>query len=104
MTRCEAVAVVHRHASVTAARLASEPAGPLSRLDQRPVARAEDMPTVSGTKLHLEIGRLEPGAIPGLVHAFRVQADGSAEELPVDHAFDATIGRGPGWYWLHLNL
>jgi hypothetical protein len=62
------------------------------------------MSTVSGTKLHPEIGRPELSGIPGLVHAFRLQADGAAEELPVDHAFDAAIGRGPAWYWLHLNL
>ncbi len=40
-------------------------------------------------------------AIPGLVWAFRIHADGNAETLPVDTPID--INRD-GLLWLHLNL
>jgi zinc transporter len=41
------------------------------------------------------------GIVPGLVWAFRFDADGAAESLPVD----APIEERPGsWLWLHLNL
>jgi zinc transporter len=39
--------------------------------------------------------------IPGLVWAFRIHADGSAEELPVDAPI---TDRHDGWLWLHFNL
>ena len=47
---------------------------------------------------------LEPkgyGVVPGLVWAFRIHADGSAEALAVDHPIEA---RHDGWLWLHFNL
>src|SRR3954471_13317857 len=39
--------------------------------------------------------------IPGLVWAFRIHADGSAEELAVDAPI---LDRHDGWLWLHFNL
>jgi zinc transporter len=39
--------------------------------------------------------------IPGLVWAFRIHADGSAEALAVDQPIEQ---RHDGWLWLHLNL
>jgi len=39
--------------------------------------------------------------IPGLVWAFRIHADGSAEPLNVDSPIDT---RGDGLLWLHFNL
>jgi zinc transporter len=39
--------------------------------------------------------------IPGLVWAFRIHADGSAEALAVDQPIEA---HHDGWLWLHLNL
>jgi zinc transporter len=39
--------------------------------------------------------------IPGLVWAFRIHADGRAEELPVD---EPIADRHDGWLWLHFNL
>lgn len=42
-----------------------------------------------------------PGLVPGLVWAFRVHADGSAEELPIDQPLE---DHHDGWLWLHLNL
>ncbi len=44
----------------------------------------------------------EPAAkpLPGLISAFRFDADGSAQELAVDQPIDA----GQGWLWLHFNL
>ena len=38
--------------------------------------------------------------LPGLISAFRFDADGSVQELPVDRPIDA----GPGWLWMHFNL
>lgn len=47
-------------------------------------------------------GRLSPSAtIPGLVWAFRIHANGSAEPLNVDSPIDL---RGDGLLWLHFNL
>jgi zinc transporter len=65
---------------------------------------ARNMSTRLETVQDHEVARLQPTLVPGLVHGFRIQADGAAEELPPDFAFDAGVGRGPGWYWLHLNL
>jgi zinc transporter len=44
----------------------------------------------------------EPEAkpLPGLISAFRFDAEGSAQELPVNRPIDAA----PGWLWLHFNL
>lgn len=42
----------------------------------------------------------EAQALPGLVWAFRFEADGTAEEL----APGAPIEAGRGWLWLHFNL
>ena len=39
--------------------------------------------------------------IPGRVWAFRIHADGVAEELAVDQPIE---DRHDGWLWLHLNL
>lgn len=41
------------------------------------------------------------GVLPGLVWAFRIHADGVAEELPPDKPID---DRHDGWLWLHFNL
>lgn len=41
------------------------------------------------------------GPLAGLVWAFRIHADGSAEELPVDKPLDH---HHDGWLWLHFNL
>src|SRR4051794_10360324 len=41
------------------------------------------------------------GAVPGLVWAFRIHADGSAEPLPIDQPVE--LGHD-GRLWLHLNL
>jgi zinc transporter len=46
---------------------------------------------------------LAEGVIPGLVLAFRIQADGTAHELPVDQRIDLSPAGG-GWLWLHFNL
>jgi zinc transporter len=44
---------------------------------------------------------LMPQPSPGLVWAFRIRADGTAEELDVDQP----LGDYPdGWLWLHFNL
>jgi zinc transporter len=39
--------------------------------------------------------------LPGLVWAFRIRADGSAEELPAEQPI---ADRHDGWLWLHFNL
>jgi zinc transporter len=41
------------------------------------------------------------GVVPGLVWAFRIHADGSAQSLPIDKPIE---NRRDGWLWLHLNL
>jgi zinc transporter len=41
------------------------------------------------------------GVVPGLVWAFRIHEDGTAQSLPVDQPID---DRHDGWLWLHLNL
>jgi zinc transporter len=41
------------------------------------------------------------GPLHGLIWAFRIHADGAAEELPVDGPID---DRHDGWLWLHFNL
>jgi len=44
-------------------------------------------------------------ACPGLVWAFRIRSDGTAEELAECPLTDADRGRsGEGWLWLHVNL
>src|SRR5262249_26074864 len=40
-------------------------------------------------------------ALPGLVTAFRLKPDGTAEELAVDLPI---AEQPPGWLWLHFNL
>jgi len=41
------------------------------------------------------------GVVPGLVWAYRIRDDGSAQSLPIE----APIGsRRDGWLWLHINL
>lgn len=42
-----------------------------------------------------------PQIVPGLVWAFRIHPDGTAEELPVDQPVNS---RHDGWTWIHLNL
>jgi zinc transporter len=39
--------------------------------------------------------------VPGLVWAFRIRNDGTAEALPIDQPIE---DRHDGWVWLHLNL
>jgi zinc transporter len=41
------------------------------------------------------------GIVPGLLWAFRIHADGTAETLPVDKPIEH---RHDGWLWLHLDL
>jgi zinc transporter len=41
------------------------------------------------------------GIVPGLVWAYLIHADGTAEALAVD---EPIAGRHDGWLWLHLNL
>ena len=41
------------------------------------------------------------GIIPGLVWAFRIHVDGTAEPLPFDQPIE---NRPEGWLWIHLNL
>jgi zinc transporter len=41
------------------------------------------------------------GVVPGLVSAFRIHDDGTADSLPVDQPIDV---HHTGWLWLHLNL
>src|SRR5262249_2263462 len=41
------------------------------------------------------------GVVPGLVWAFRIHDDGSAESLPIEQAIE---NRRDGWLWLHLDL
>ena len=48
-----------------------------------------------------ETHQTRPDLVPGLVWAFRVHADGSAEELSVDQPI---ADHHDGWLWLHLNL
>ena len=43
----------------------------------------------------------DSGVVPGLVWAFRIHADGSAEPLDVDAPLDRSRD---GWLWLHFNL
>ena len=42
-----------------------------------------------------------PAIIPGLVWAFRIHPDGTADELDVAHSLDE---QHDGWLWLHFNL
>ncbi|MGL4285227.1 MAG: CorA family divalent cation transporter, partial [Phreatobacter sp.] len=56
-------------------------------------------PTPKGQARGLSSG---PGTtIPGLVWAFRIHADGTAEEVSVDAPLE---DRHDGWLWLHFNL
>ena len=41
------------------------------------------------------------GSLPGLICAFRIDEDGTAEALPVDQPIELS---GAGWLWLHLDL
>jgi zinc transporter len=41
------------------------------------------------------------GVVPGLVWAFRIHEDGTADALAVDKPIE---NRHDGWLWLHLNL
>jgi zinc transporter len=41
------------------------------------------------------------GVVPGLIWAFRIHADGSAQALPIDKPIES---RRDGWLWLHVNL
>jgi zinc transporter len=62
-------------------------------------------PTLAGTALTPPFPALPGGPaadiMPGLVWAFRIHADGIAEELPVDQPIE---DRHDGWLWLHFNL
>ena len=55
-----------------------------------------------GTATHAATPLAE-GVVPGLVLAFRIHADGSADELPVEQPLDLALAGGD-WLWLHLNL
>ncbi|HEY4404611.1 MAG TPA: CorA family divalent cation transporter [Xanthobacteraceae bacterium] len=59
---------------------------------------------MSGRPAEVEPSRVDDesfGVVPGLVWAFRIHEDGSADPLPLDHGIDR---RHDGWLWLHLNL
>jgi zinc transporter len=65
-------------------------------------ARAEDRDAPArGVSTPIDIEPKGLGVVPGLVWAFRIHADGSAEPLAVDQPIDE---RHDGWLWLHLNL
>ena len=55
--------------------------------------------------VHSEINRIGTQAysqaLPGLVRAFRFDANGVAEELPADQPMP---NRHDGWFWLHFDL
>jgi zinc transporter len=57
------------------------------------------------SEMHLERQVKSPnvidGIMPGLVWAFRIHADGSPEQLPIDAPIES---RHDGWLWLHFNL
>jgi zinc transporter len=44
---------------------------------------------------------IDVGIMPGLVWAFRIHADGSPEQLPIDAPIES---HHDGWLWLHFNL
>jgi zinc transporter len=59
---------------------------------------------MSGRPAELELSRADApgfGVVPGLVWAFRIHADGTAQSLPIDRPID---DHHDGWLWLHLNL
>jgi zinc transporter len=56
-----------------------------------------------GAEPRVPVTLLAEGALPGLVLAFRMEADGRAQELPVDRAVDLSAPPG-GLVWLHFNL
>jgi zinc transporter len=47
-----------------------------------------------------DLGKAQAKPVVGLVCAFRFRADGTPEELNVDHP----IAEGEGWLWLHFDL
>ena len=55
-----------------------------------PIAASSPPPRVDGF-----------GVVPGIIWAFRIHEDGTAEALPVDKPIE---NRHDGWLWLHLNL
>src|SRR5262245_10519739 len=55
---------------------------------------------VTTTAIAGESVEAEAKRVPGLVCAFRFQADGSSQELDVDEP----IAAQGGWLWLHFNL
>jgi zinc transporter len=58
---------------------------------------------MSGRPLEIDFSRSQEGlgVVLGLVWAFRIHADGTAQSLPIDKPIEA---RHDGWLWLHLNL
>jgi zinc transporter len=59
---------------------------------------------MSGRPVEAEPARVDVesfGVVPGLVWAFRIHDDGTADALPLDQPIEH---RHDGWLWLHLNL
>jgi zinc transporter len=58
---------------------------------------------MSGRPVEAELSRADEGlgVVPGLVWAFRIHDDGTADALALDRAIDH---HHDGWLWLHLNL
>jgi zinc transporter len=54
-----------------------------------PIAASSPPPRVDGF-----------GVVPGIIWAFRIHEDGTAEALPVDKPIE---NRHDGWLWLHLK-
>ena len=57
--------------------------------------------TLADIDLSISPGEGDYGVVPGLVWAFRIHEDGSAEPLPIDQPIE---NQHDGWLWLHLNL
>jgi zinc transporter len=62
---------------------------------------AETLPPAEASFTTSSLGVKSLGVVPGLVWAFRIHEDGSAEPLAVDQPIEL---RHDGWLWLHLNL
>src|SRR4051794_19819367 len=63
-----------------------------------------DRTMTAATASHRDFVPVDTDAIPGLVHAYRIGADGLAEALPADFTLADSLGAGTDWYWLHVNL
>lgn len=62
-------------------------------MDMQVETRPREVPLLNESQDH--------GVIPGLVWAFHIRDDGTAEALSVE---EPIVARHDGWLWLHLNL